>query len=234
MARKHTRALVAALALGAVLPGTAQAAGFDDTFGINGTVFNSLSPASDRYQGVTRAPGGGTYNVGFTTVAGTDRGMVLTHVDSAGRLDRDFGVNGVALANAVTGPFQPPPGGGTAPNGSVENARGVVVQPDGKIVIVGQAETPPAAGKPDSRDIDIYVARFDTEGVLDPTFGTGGIERIDLSDGRRLRERIDRSGVRARNRPQRQDRRLRLQGPGLRRARPHRPRHRRDPARGRR
>ena len=30
----------------------------------------SLSPASDRYQGATRAPGGGTYNVGYTTVAG--------------------------------------------------------------------------------------------------------------------------------------------------------------------
>ena len=62
-------ALFAALALGAAVPGTAQAAGFDDTFGINGTIFTSLSPAaSDRYQTATRAPGGGTYNVGYTTV----------------------------------------------------------------------------------------------------------------------------------------------------------------------
>ena len=51
-------------------------------------------------------------------------------------------------------------------------------------MIAGQAETRPALGKPDSRDIDIYVARFDAQGVLDPTFGTGGIEHIDLSDGR--------------------------------------------------
>ena len=184
MARIQTGALVVALALGAALPGTAQAAGFDDTFGINGTIFNSLSPASDRYQGVTRAPGGGTYNVGYTTVAGPDRALVLTHVDSAGRLDRDFGVDGIALVNVVTGPFAAPPAGTTAPTGSAENARGVVVQGDGKIVIAGQAETPPAAGKPDSRDLDIYVARFDTDGTLDGTFGVGGVKRIDLSDGR--------------------------------------------------
>ena len=184
MARRHTGALVAALALGVAVPGSAHAAGFDDTFGTNGTVFNSLSAtASDRYQGATRAPGGGTYNVGYTTVGGTDRAFVLTHVDSAGRIDRDFGVAGVAIANVVTGPFAAPPTG-TAPNGSAELARAVVVQDDGKIVVAGQAETPPAAGKLDSRDIDIYVARFDTEGVLDPSFGTGGIERIDLSDGR--------------------------------------------------
>ena len=104
-------------------------------------------------------------------------------MDSAGRIDRDFGVNGAAIANVVTGPFAAPPAGNT-PTGTAEVARGVVVQDDGKIVVAGQAETPPAAGKVDSRDIDIYVARFDTEGVLDPTFGTGGIERIDLSDGR--------------------------------------------------
>src|SRR5687768_17053720 len=103
VARRHTGALVAALALGVAVPGTAQGAGFDDTFGINGTVFNALSTASDRYQGATRAPGGGTYNVGYTTVGGTDRAFVLTHVDSAGRIDRDFGVAGVAIANVVTG-----------------------------------------------------------------------------------------------------------------------------------
>ena len=75
--------LVGALTLGVALAGSAQAAaaGFDDTFGINGTVFNSLSPASDRYQGATRAPGGGTYNVGYTTV---DRDRPRVRPDARG------------------------------------------------------------------------------------------------------------------------------------------------------
>ncbi|MDA0167183.1 hypothetical protein OM076_43385 [Solirubrobacter ginsenosidimutans] len=157
-------------------------AGLDDTFGINGTAFTSLSPLSDRYQNTTRAPGGGTYNVGYTTVAGTDRAFVVTRVDAGGELVDGFGDHGKAIVNVVTGPFAAPPSG-TAPTGTAEIARGIVVQADGKIVISGQAETPPAAGKPDSRDIDVYVARLNADGTPDPTFGTGGVKRIDLSNG---------------------------------------------------
>jgi uncharacterized delta-60 repeat protein len=170
--------------LGAALSSAsgAQAAGFDDTFGSNGTVFTSVSPLSDRYLNATRAPGGGTYNVGYTTVAGTDRAFLLTRVDANGELVSSFGTGGVASVNVVTGPFAPPPAG-TTPTGAAEIARGVVVQSDGKIVVSGQAETPPSAGKPDSRDIDVYVARFNANGTLDGTFGTAGVKRIDLSNG---------------------------------------------------
>jgi uncharacterized delta-60 repeat protein len=181
---KHRRTLIGAIATGVLLASTAaaQATGFDDTFGVNGTVFSSLSPLGDRYQNTTRAPGGGTYNVGYTTVAGTDRAMVLTRVDAGGELVPSFGNDGVALVNVVTGPYAAPPAGNT-PIGTGEIGRGVGVQPDGKIVISGQAETPPSAGKPDSRDIDIYVSRFLPNGTLDATFGAGGTKRIDLSNG---------------------------------------------------
>ncbi|MGD9570440.1 MAG: hypothetical protein AB7V62_00970 [Thermoleophilia bacterium] len=177
-------AIAGALAVGIGLTGAASAsgAGLDDTFGLDGVVVNPLSGDSDRYLNATRAPGGGTYNVGYTTASGTDRAFLLTKVDASGELDDDFGTNGVVTLNVVTGPFAAPPAGAT-PSGSAEVARGVVVQPDGKIVVAGQAETPPAAGKPDSRDIDIYVARFEADGDLDGTFGTGGITRVDLSDG---------------------------------------------------
>ena len=177
------RRLAGALAVGATFAITPNAfAGFDDTFGINGTVFTSLSPLSDRYQNATRAPGGGTYNVGYTTVAGTDRAFVVTRVDANGELVDGFGDHGKAVVNVVTGPFAAPPSG-TAPTGTAEIARGIVVQADGKIVISGQAETPPAAGKPDSRDLDVYVARLNANGTPDATFGTGGVKRVDLSNG---------------------------------------------------
>src|SRR6185503_7155276 len=108
------RTLAGALAIGAMLALAPSAqAGLDDTFGINGTVFTSLSPLGDRYQNATRAPGGGTYNVGYTTVAGTDRAFVLTRVDANGELVDRFGDHGKAVANVVTGPFAAPPAGNT-------------------------------------------------------------------------------------------------------------------------
>lgn len=186
MRRISTRLVAGALAVGAGLSGaaSAQAAGLDDTFGVDGTVFTPLAApgASDRYLATTRAPGGDTYNVGYTTVSGTDRAFALTRVDANGELVDGFGTGGLAVANVVTGPYAAPPAG-TTPTGAAETARGVAVQSDGKIVVVGQAETPPAAGKPDSRDLDVYVARFDTDGTPDGTFGVGGVQRVDLSNG---------------------------------------------------
>ncbi len=185
MTRKNARLLAGVVAVGAAIggPTSAQAAGLDDTFGVDGILFTSLSAAaSDRYQGATRAPGGGTYNVGYTTVSGTDRAFALSRVDANGELVESFGTDGVATVNVVTGPFDAPPAG-TAPNGSAEIARGVVVQRDGKIVVAGQAETTPGRGKPDSRDVDVYVARFLTDGRLDEDFGDDGVAIVDLGNG---------------------------------------------------
>lgn len=184
--RRTRTALLGVLTVGVGLAGAAaiQAAGGpDDTYGAGGVALTPLSPSSDRYLGATRAPGGGTYNVGYTTVAGMDRAFVVTRVDEDGELVPGFGVGGVAVVNVVTGPFDPPPTG-TAPNGSAEIARGVVVQADGKIVISGQAETPPGLGALDSRDQDIYVVRLLPNGSPDPTFGgPTGTVRINLSNG---------------------------------------------------
>ena len=108
--------------------------------------------------------------------------MVLTRVDAGGELVGSFGSAGVVVVNVVTGPYAAPPAG-NPPTGTAEIARDVAVQSDGKIVIVGQGETPPSAGRPDSRDIDIYVARFDPDGTPDATFGTNGVKRLDLANG---------------------------------------------------
>jgi uncharacterized delta-60 repeat protein len=163
-------------------PAAASAAGFDDTYGIGGTVFTPLSVVSDRYVAAARGPSGSTYNAGYTTFAGTDRAFAVTRVDAEGDLDPAFGGDGIAVVNVVTGPFDAPPAG-TTPNGSAEIARAVAVLPDGKVVIAGQAETPPGIGKPDSRDIDIYVVRLNANGTPDTGFAPGGVRRVDLSNG---------------------------------------------------
>lgn len=167
----------------------AGAAGLDASFGLQGRALTPLAPVlSDRYYASAPGPGGGTYNVGYTSVNAEDRAFAITRVDANGRLDPTFGSGGIAWVNVSSAPFaaapNAPSGAAQAgPTGAGELARGVVVQSDGKIVVSGQAETPSGAGKPDSRDVDIYVTRFNANGTVDPSFGAGGVRRIDLSDG---------------------------------------------------
>src|SRR5262249_14246648 len=73
---------------------------------------------------------------------------------SAGALDPTFGSGGKVFTD-LSGP-----GTGT------DSARGVVVQPDGKILVAGVAAQ--AATK-----YDFALARYNSDGTLDSTFGTG-------------------------------------------------------------
>jgi uncharacterized delta-60 repeat protein len=176
--------LAAALGLGTGAS-AASADGLDtvDTFGVGGVAITPLVPAAqDRFLGVTPGPGGGAYAVGFVNAGGTDTAMAVARVDTNGDLDKTFDGDGVATLNVVSGPFALPPAV-PAPTGAAETARGVGVQSDGKIVIAGQAETATSPAPSDSRDLDVYVARFNADGTLDTTFGVAGTRRIDLSNG---------------------------------------------------
>ncbi|MGH9280566.1 MAG: hypothetical protein ACRD12_21040 [Acidimicrobiales bacterium] len=110
------------------------------------------------------------YGAGFVA-SGADQAMAVARFGPGGGLDPSFGNNGVASTNVAAG------------GKAAELARGVVVQPDGKVVISGPIEHDPAAGGDAARDTDIALARFDQDGRLDPTFGTGGVVRLDLSTG---------------------------------------------------
>ena len=103
--------------------------------------------------------------------AGADQMMSVARFRPDGQLDSSFGTNGVASVNVAQG------------GKAAELARGVVVQSSGKVVISGTMEHDPAAAGDGARDTDIAVARFDQAGKLDPTFGTGGLVKLDLSTG---------------------------------------------------
>jgi uncharacterized delta-60 repeat protein len=183
---RRTSGVLLAVALGLGTGASAASAGGPDTvdtFGVGGVAMTPLAPAAqDRFLGVTPGPGGGTYAVGFVNAGGTDTAMALARVDTNGDLDKTFAGDGVATLNVVSGPFALPPAV-PAPTGAAETARGVGVQSDGKIVIAGQAETATSPAPSDSRDLDVYVARFNADGTLDTTFGVAGTRRIDLSNG---------------------------------------------------
>ena len=87
-----------------------------------------------------------------------------------GDLDPSFGVGGKVVSNFGTG---------------LDAASAVAVQPDGKIVIAGSAFNG-----------DFLVARYAPDGILDPSFGTGGLVTTDFggSDGAVADSRCVRTG----------------------------------------
>lgn len=126
---------------------------------------------ADRFLAVTGTTENQYYAAGFTTV-NDDSQMAVARFGLTGGLDTSFGANGVATVNVAVGSGK-----------KIELARSVVIQSNGTIVIAGPIEHDTAAIGDAARDTDIAIARFDATGQLDPTFGTNGIARLDLSTG---------------------------------------------------
>lgn len=96
-----------------------------------------------------------------TSGASTVDYVAVTRVDGAtGAVDATFGTDGIAT-------FLP---GLTAASGGGGDALALAIQPvDQKLVVVGTWDANEGAGS------QVFVARLDTAGVLDPTFGTDGV-----------------------------------------------------------
>lgn len=94
-------------------------------------------------------------------------GLVAVQIPSAatvpgpGNLDISFGLGG-----RVTTDFA----------GQGEAARAIALQADGKILVGGRAGV--------GHERDFALARYNTDGTLDTTFGSGGKVRTDVGDGR--------------------------------------------------
>ncbi len=104
--------------------------------------------------GMAMQPSGKVVMVGYINFGGTNVAEV-TRFNTDGTFDTTFATNGV-FANNFNGTAQ---------------FSSVALQPDGKIVAAGTVSG------------DFLVARFSAEGVLDNTFGNGGIMTTDFSGG---------------------------------------------------
>ncbi len=151
--------VAAGLALPLALPGVAQAASgaLDGTFGTGGKVTTDFAGDMDEAHGVVVQADGKFVAAG---VAKTSRSQdfALARYNPDGTLDGTFGTGG-----KVTTDF----------NGGDDAAFAVVLQPDGKIVAAGVAKT--------SRSQDFALARYNPNGSLDGTFGTGGKVTTDFA-----------------------------------------------------
>ncbi len=131
----------------------------DRSFGTNGVVTTDLGGADDEAYDAAPLSDGGIVVVGRTDAAGvqrTDFGVARYRAD--GTLDHGFGASGIVKTDI--------PGGGG-------QANAVAVQPDGRIVVAGFATRAGIDG-------DFAVVRYNPDGTLDPSFGTGGVVTTDL------------------------------------------------------
>jgi uncharacterized delta-60 repeat protein len=98
----------------------------------------------------------------------TDQRMAIARYDSLGNPDTAYGVGGPSI---------PPMSGVSAPalGPLIERGRNLVLQPDGKAVVSGQSYSGLSAG-----DTAFAVARFNTNGTLDTSFGSGGWNSLNL------------------------------------------------------
>ncbi|GHJ42862.1 hypothetical protein Cs7R123_02040 [Catellatospora sp. TT07R-123] len=137
----------------------------DRTFGTGGQVvtpFNDVQGA-DGAEAVAVQPDRRIVAVG-TAGLGTDSdiGFAVVRYRADGRLDQTFGGDGVVVT----------PVGVDGDAGADD----VVIQRDGRIVVVGGA-------KDGSGDAVFAAARYLPGGALDPAFGTGGTVLINISGG---------------------------------------------------
>ena len=124
-------------------PPPAQPSGLDTTFGTAGKA-TTTAFGGDRSAMAVQPDGK------IVMVGGTPTDFVVARFDEDGTLDTSFDADGMVTTDV---------GGGFAQ----EEALGVAVQPDGKIVVAGYTDR-----------TDVAVVRYNTDGSLDNSFGTGG------------------------------------------------------------
>jgi uncharacterized delta-60 repeat protein len=158
-------AIVALLALQVALAAQAQArpGDLDPGFGTGGKVVTDVSGSFDDAHAVAVQPNGKIVAAGFGFGPTGLHDFALTRYRQGGTLDPTFGTGGKVILDF----------GGL---GRFDEIRALAVRPGGRIVAAGTAE----AGGFGS---DFALARFRSDGTLDPGFGTGGKVTTDFGGG---------------------------------------------------
>jgi uncharacterized delta-60 repeat protein len=133
----------------------------DSTFGSSGKVFSNLLAISDTPYSVAVQGDGRILLVGTVSGSNARRDIAVARLNSDGTTDTGFGNAGVATADLA---------------GNDDQGRAIAVQPDGKIVVAGITN---ATFNTSSEDF--VVVRFNANGSLDTTFGTGGFVTTDFA-----------------------------------------------------
>ncbi|MBC7460995.1 MAG: hypothetical protein H7287_06500 [Thermoleophilia bacterium] len=132
----------------------------DTGFGTNGWVAITISAGQTSTYATAQQPDGKLIVAGFTDFSmGTGNDAAVIRLNTNGSLDTTFGVAGKARI-----PFST----------STDLAADVVVRPDGRIVVIGQAVDIPFT------NFDSAAAQLLPDGSIDTTFGTNGMVVVPI------------------------------------------------------
>lgn len=131
----------------------------DLSFGKNGITKTNIESNDDIANSVTIQDDGKILVAGSTTTD-SGRDLVILRYNSEGIRDIGFGSRGIKTIPVSTGD---------------EYCEGMVLQPDGKILITGYAFN--------DVDFDFFIVRCNTDGTLDETFGVNGFATTSFGSG---------------------------------------------------
>jgi uncharacterized delta-60 repeat protein len=130
----------------------------DPSFGTGGWTSTDFNGLFDGVRGIALQTDGKIVAAGVTT-NGTISDFAMARYNPNGSLDASFGTAGKVITDFL---------------GGIDDVGAVLLQTDGKIVVVGAA----FAGYTES--FNFALARYDTYGNLDPSFGSGGKVSTDF------------------------------------------------------
>ena len=130
----------------------------DASFGVNGKVMTDFTPRGDGAAGVAIQADGKIVVVGGAAGWGK---FALARYNSDGTLDASFGVDGKVMTDFTSGN---------------DSATGVAIQADGKIVAAGVAGDYSGHSR-------FALARYNSDGTLDASFGVDGKVMTDFTSG---------------------------------------------------
>ncbi len=132
----------------------------DSTFSADGIASADLAGGGDWAFAAVQQPDGKLVLAGFAFKDNQGRDIALARFNANGTLDTTFGDSGWATLDL---------------GGDSEAATGLISQSGSNLVIGGYSNA--------SGSYRTVFARFNSDGLLDPTFGTGGTTWIDYNDG---------------------------------------------------
>lgn len=139
----------------------AQPAGtLDQSFGIGGKVITSITSGQDKAYGVVIQLDGKIIVAGYSTSTLTGKDFTVVRYNTDGSLDNTFGTNGIVTTDLLLG--------------SEDIAYSVALQTDGKFVLAGYCDN--------GSNRDAALVRYNSNGILDNTFGTNGIVLTDFEN----------------------------------------------------
>lgn len=131
----------------------------DKTFNGTGMKTLDIMGGYDEALGLVQQPDGKLVAAGFATDPNTGlEDMALVRLNTDGSVDTSFGNNGIVITDFA---------------GGNDRALGLVIQSDDKLVAGGYTESA-------TTDLDFALARYNTNGTLDATYGVGGRVSTDF------------------------------------------------------